>query len=158
MFDLGDEERDDGNEAVDVRPVDPVSFERGLYGDTGADQEDPGFGDRGFGAVDEGVEGRAVLGSGEAEQSCAVVAVALQVGVLVGLPGDVAPDEVGAVLLDDGGDGATGQVLALGAAVDDVAPPFRGGSDSRRRLRTWAVKIAGGTSEASGETASRSVS
>jgi hypothetical protein len=61
-----------------------------------------------------------------------VVAVALQIGVLVGLPGEVPPDEVLAVALDDGGDGSAGEVLALGAAVDDVAS-----GETASRSESW---------------------
>jgi hypothetical protein len=93
--------------------------ELGEDGDAGADQQDaaPRVG---RGAVQQGGQRRPVLGAAEAERADAVVAVELQVGVVVGLPGEVPPDDVLAVALDDGGDGAAGQVLALGAAVDDV--------------------------------------
>jgi hypothetical protein len=102
--------------------------EPGEQGDPGADQQDAAAGAGGV-AVEEGGEGRTVLGAAEAERAYAVVAVEVQVGVLVGLPGEVSPDEVLTVPLDDRGHGTAGQVLALGAAVDDV--PAVG----QRRLR-----------------------
>jgi hypothetical protein len=117
----------------------------GEDGDAGADQQDaaPGIG---RGAVQQGAERRPVLGAAEAERADAVVAVALQIGVFVGLPGEVPPDEVLAVALDDGGDGSAGEVLALGAAVDDVAAAGQRGralqeqaADLRGEDRRWDV-------------------
>ncbi|CAM5628369.1 hypothetical protein SALBM311S_09090 [Streptomyces alboniger] len=75
----------------------------------------------GCGTVQQGGQRGAVLGAAETEGADAVVAVELQVGALVRLPGEVPPDEVVTVVFDHRGDGTARQVLALGAAVDDVA-------------------------------------
>ena len=114
--------------------------EFGEDGDAGADEQDAaaGPGDS-LPRPEEGAQGRAVLVAAEAERPDAVVAVELQVGGLLRLPGEVPPDEVVAVPLDDGGDGAAGEVLALGAAVDDVTAARKRGV----RLAQEAADLGG---------------
>jgi hypothetical protein len=99
--------------------------EFGQDGCPGADEQDPAALARGAG--EQRAQGGAVLLAVEEERADAVIAVPLQIRVLVGLPGEVAPYVVVAVPFDRGGHGAAPEVLALGAAVDDVPAALQRG-------------------------------
>lgn len=132
----------------------------GEDGDAGADQQDASAGSRGRAALvrEEGVQGGPVLVAPEAEGPDAVVAVELEVRGLLRLPGELPPDEVVALPLDDGGDGTAGQVLALGAAVDDVTAARKRGVRLAQEAADLGGEDRGWDVGGQGETASRSES